>query len=303
MDQVIEGWRSSDLMYAVLDNHEAKTSRGPVVPWSWLTLSLAVALITCLGTLAVVVSVNNVDTLSTIALALAVLAFAAQLVVSLAQAQGSAQQLTQVERTNSETQSALAEVRSTAQALLSNQSEQFNKVLSAALRSATASVVEEVTDAAADSPDSADGASLDPELIAERVEGRLRKFMMAPSARPESDFLPGWARKPVSEADATTALEVLSKMPAIHIVEFLNRVFHSSKSPRRLDSGTLVRMPDLAVQALVDSGIYVFTSFNEDKSRGAIRLSDKGRLLIRLMMAGVVHREWTYAEMHKVNRS
>ncbi|MBM0204571.1 hypothetical protein JNW90_16855 [Micromonospora sp. STR1s_5] len=282
------------------DNDALKSPRGLVVPWPWLTLSLAVALIACLGTLAVVVSVDNVDTLSTIALALAVLAFAAQLIVSLAQAQGSAEQLTQVERTNSATQSALADVRSTAQALLSNQSEQFNKVLTAALRSATASVVEEVADAA-DSTDPSGVAGLDPELIAERVEGRLRKLIVAPGPQtPQYDLLTAWAREPVNEHEAERALLILAKLHPIYVVEFCNRVFYPRRSSQSIDGRTVVNLPNLGIQGLVDAGIYRIATSESMEKRAIVSMTDEGRLLIRLMANRPTSRSWVLEKMARL---
>ncbi|MFG1833604.1 hypothetical protein [Micromonospora chersina] len=165
------------------------SAQGFHVPWTWATMSLLVVAAASLGTLAVVVSIKDVDVLSTIALALAVLAFAAQLIVSLAQAQGSAHQLSQTERINSQTQSTLTEVRSTAQALLTNQSDQFNKVLAAALKSATESAVREVAEAA-DTPTGEqetadDGQRLDPEEIADQVQRRLQHLFTQPSVPKE----------------------------------------------------------------------------------------------------------------------
>jgi hypothetical protein len=155
---------------------EAQKRPGLTVPWSGLSLGLFVLSLASLGTLSVVASIKDVDLLSTVALALALLAFAAQLIISLAQAQGSAQQLNQSERVNTETKSTLAEVRSTTKALLTNQSDQFNKVLSALLRQATENAVREVAGASAGTDDTIEGPieTLDPEAIAERVEERVR---------------------------------------------------------------------------------------------------------------------------------
>jgi len=76
-----------------------------------LTVILGVISLASLGTLAVITSVKNVDELSTVALALAVVSFAAQLIVTLAQGQTSAQ-------VNRETMAALTEMRATTNSLL-----------------------------------------------------------------------------------------------------------------------------------------------------------------------------------------
>lgn len=101
--------------------------------WSWLSIALGVISIASLGTLIVVASIKGADLLSTSALALAVLAFAAQLIISLAQAIGAGQQLANVERVNANTQSALSALRAASDALISNQNTHFSDVLKAAL--------------------------------------------------------------------------------------------------------------------------------------------------------------------------
>ncbi|MFL6144922.1 MAG: hypothetical protein ACJ72N_24035 [Labedaea sp.] len=98
-----------------------------------MTLSLAIVTVVSLGTLAVVASVHDVDALSTIALALAVLAFAAQLIISLGQASAGAQQISQSERINTETKAALAELRATSDSLLANQKDLIGHLLRAAI--------------------------------------------------------------------------------------------------------------------------------------------------------------------------
>ncbi|WFE47128.1 hypothetical protein [Verrucosispora sp. WMMD1129] len=89
------------------------------------------------------VGTKDVDTLSTIALGLAILAFVAQLIVSLAQGMSGAQQVMQAERINADTQSALAALRATSDALLVTQREHFSKVLTAALARAVPEAVDE----------------------------------------------------------------------------------------------------------------------------------------------------------------
>lgn len=103
------------------------------VSWTWLSIGLTLVAGSAIGTLVVVSSVNDVDSLSTIALALAVLAFAAQLIISLAQGIAGSQQLANVERVNADTKSALAAVRAAVDSLLSNQSEHFSDLLRAFL--------------------------------------------------------------------------------------------------------------------------------------------------------------------------
>lgn len=74
-----------------MDKGSLPASQGLKVPWNGLAVALSAVAISCLGALIVVASVKDVDVLSTVALALAVLAFAAQLVISLGQAASGAQ--------------------------------------------------------------------------------------------------------------------------------------------------------------------------------------------------------------------
>ncbi len=141
---------------------------GLVLPWGWLTLGLGIVAIASLGTLAVIAKKQGADSLSTIALALAILSFAAQLIVALAQALAGTQQLSQADKVNADTRSSLAEIRATSSALLSNQSGQFSQVLNAALKVAIPAAVEDVT------PDSAgDSDNVEGDRSAEELERRL----------------------------------------------------------------------------------------------------------------------------------
>ena len=101
--------------------------------WAWLSATLALLSISAFGTLIVVVSVQGIDLLSTSALALAILAFSAQLVISLAQAISAGQQVASVERVNADAQAALSALRATSDALVSNQNTHFSEVLKAAI--------------------------------------------------------------------------------------------------------------------------------------------------------------------------
>jgi hypothetical protein len=131
------------------DSSQPKRQNALVLPWGWLSLGLTTVTIAALGTLAVVAKKQGADTLSTIALALAILSFAAQLIVALAQAYNGTLQVSQAGQVNADTRSSLAEIRATSQALLSNQREQFSEVLRAALKVAVPAAVQDVETAQA----------------------------------------------------------------------------------------------------------------------------------------------------------
>jgi hypothetical protein len=103
------------------------------IPWSWVAAASLTVGLGALTTLAVIVSIKDVDTLSTVALALAVIAFAAQLVLALWQGFATQNQTMQMERVNSETQSLLSEVRLTTNGLSNTQSGQFDRLLTSIL--------------------------------------------------------------------------------------------------------------------------------------------------------------------------
>jgi hypothetical protein len=126
------------------DAPQEPRQKGFVVPWGWLSLCLSILSITALGTLAVVAKKQSADTLSTIALALAILSFSAQLIIALAQAYNGVLQVSQAGQINTDTRSSLAEIRATSNALLSTQRDQFSIVLQAALSAAIPAAVEDV---------------------------------------------------------------------------------------------------------------------------------------------------------------
>lgn len=150
-------------MKAAADDDPASPNIGFTIRWGALTISLLIVTIVSLGTLVTVVSIKDVDALSVVALALAVLAFAAQLIVSLAQASAGAQQIAQTERVNADTQSLLSEIRATAESLLTNQKDIFTRVLRAALPE----VAREISDETVGS--SSTGPGIDPEELEARL--------------------------------------------------------------------------------------------------------------------------------------
>lgn len=254
------------------------------VPWSGLTVALIVIAAASLGTLAVIVGIKDVDVLSTVALALAVLAFAAQLIVSLAQAQGAAHQLTQTERINSETQSALAEVKSTGHAMLANQSELFNKVLSAALHSATEDAVREVA-SQNDVDVTGNGLlhePLNPEAIADRVEARLRSTLLG--AMPSRHERPAidWNHIALTESDGVAALETLKELTPAQTIFFTDRTRLGPISltlPRHQEGIPTFYRPYVAL------GMMVLVNRRNDGPR-RLALTEKGRQIAKLLHGG-----------------
>lgn len=274
------------------DRYPAPPPQGLVVGWAALSLGLAVIATASLGTLITVVSIKDVDVLSTVALALAVVAFAAQLIVSLAQAQTAAQQLAQAERINSQTQTTLVEVRTTSQALLTNQTDQFDKVLGAALRAAIPEAVREVTDQdGGDTP-----SSVDLEALAERLESRL------------SQVLGAWREPHAGAASAQLALDTRV------LFELARRVPPTYLTQVNLRAG---RLTDDAKQVIQRIGTYVMRrgawpppeyvvgrargelienrmislDVSTDGGRGATRLTISGARVASLLLNGAASEE------------
>jgi hypothetical protein len=140
-----------------------------VVPWSRVALLLAILSVGSLAALAIVAAVKNADVLSTIALALAVVAFSAQLVIGLAQTNAINQQTLLSERVNTETRALLADVRATSQSVLSTIGEQFDTVLRYALGQAI--------------PEAVEAASAEEGLSDPQVEERLQHALEAALGR------------------------------------------------------------------------------------------------------------------------
>jgi hypothetical protein len=130
-----------------------------------------------LTTLIIVVNVHG-DALATAALALAVLAFSAQLIVTLAQDQ-------QFGQLNAETKAALMEMRATTSSLLTNQSGQFNMVLRAFLEKVHGAVEGAVEDVegADDEQESTDQSERAAELES-ALQTRLEEALKSPTGQP-----------------------------------------------------------------------------------------------------------------------
>lgn len=84
------------------------------IAWKHVALGATLTAVSSLAALAVSVSITDADTLSTVALALAILAFVIQIMMFIAQSWVSDQQASQTHAINAETMSALAELRTRA---------------------------------------------------------------------------------------------------------------------------------------------------------------------------------------------
>ncbi|MBE1581271.1 hypothetical protein H4W30_008352 [Amycolatopsis roodepoortensis] len=278
------------------------------IRWSSLTLSLAIFASACLGTLVVVASVQKADALSTVALALAVLAFAAQLIVSMLQSSAGAQQLVQTERVNSSTQAALADIRATSNSVLSNQRDLFGEVLRAALKEKVPSVAREVAEDSAEDPTN-EG------LISEELEEKLTRAIdrtFSQISRRNQSVEPHEPRKRSAhpmygilrtypgEVEGRMAVELLrrlTQLEAMRVGDFARR-FHDLARQGLAPRTSLIRSADQplpgSLLSLAEKGVVVVSegSHLADSVRYNIRFTDLGNDIARFVTAVGPPPEW-----------
>lgn len=123
-----------------------RSRRGLTIPWPALSIGLLIVAVGSLAALVIVATMSDADALATVALVLAILAFASQLIVSAAQTASANEQYRQINRLYEDTRAVLQRIRSQSKMMLANQSDQFNKVLDHVLSpSSIESAVAEVT--------------------------------------------------------------------------------------------------------------------------------------------------------------
>ena len=228
------------------DESPARATSGLRVPWPLLSISLAVIAIGSLGTLVVIATIHKADTLSTVALALAILAFAAEIVVALAQSQASSQQLSDTGRVNSETRGLLTQIRAQSEALLTNQREQFAQVLTAALgREVIRTAVDQATgqdDVALEEDSTPDQSAVDRAQLTDRLQSSIASAIgifggqqSISRSADENAYMPFVQEMQTypSEADGKRAYEVLRTLNPFEWASFARRVESDLSRARR----------------------------------------------------------------------
>ncbi|MEU3456730.1 hypothetical protein ABZ671_24475 [Micromonospora sp. NPDC006766] len=124
---------------------DAKKSGSITVSWRMVAFVCMLLAAGSTGTLAIVVPVKDVDTLSTIALALAILAFVIQIIIFVVQSWTSGQQMLQSEAINSDTRSLLTELRESAKSTNQLLANQYDKILERLLLTTERAVNETAT--------------------------------------------------------------------------------------------------------------------------------------------------------------
>lgn len=266
------------------------------ISWPTLALTLGVATIASLGALVIIATVKDVDVLSTVALALAILAFAAQIIVLLAQSQSAAQQLAGSERVNAETRGLMAQIGVQSASLLANQSGQFDRVLEAAL--GTESVQRAVSAASPESESDGPHSEIDAEALSTALRWSVRGTIAGDSndqpANPYADFvseLTSWPREEESEQ----ALEVLRSLKPMQTALLVRRAQSDLRKARLglepMGWSDVNGKPGPSNTGLVELGIFDYTPapFPRDGTPALKRrLTPLGRTIARLLNVGDV---------------
>lgn len=161
---------------------------GPVfqVGASAVVVGCGVVTTAALASTAVVATVNEADTLSTVALSLAVTAFLVQIVVYVAQAGAAEAQRIHAEQLNAQTSTLLAEVKATATSTQQLVQEQFRELLRAFLDGAARTAEE--------------AKILDPERLEQRLLQNVRSQILPEAERAAAADRPRETREPSSAA-------------------------------------------------------------------------------------------------------
>ena len=279
------------------------------VTWRAVSTSLTLLLVSLIATLAVVVSIHDVDLLSTIALALAILAFAAQLMVSLFQSNAQAQQLSATERVNNETRALLSDISARSEALLANQSGMFNKVLEYAMRIREA-VADAATEAGLEDETSGEEGPEAYERFRDLVEDNLeeiRRELLADQRtqiaslrgsqrelRPEmvkfQERNRAWAARVSSfpdEDEGRKAFRLLARLsPQQRNVLIRRGTEDMMRAKRGSVPGNMVPWPNPDLQPLVDLGLMRVHERGNRDGRTMIRWTEDGVGVLRLVLPG-----------------
>ncbi len=219
---------------------------GLTVSWLSLSIALTVLVVASVATLVTVVTVNGIDLLSTVALALAILAFIAQLVGSWTQSQSSAQMSADTYRINAETKGLLSLIRGQSDSLIANQKDHFGEMLQALInKDVIREAVQEGT-ASAEGSESADTPTttggVDEQVVADAIEARLLKAFAGSGAKagtpatrrtkPYASFVKLMETYP-NEVEGKPALEVLQGLEPLTLAMLARRANEDLARARR----------------------------------------------------------------------
>jgi hypothetical protein len=260
------------------------------VSWSIIAFSAAMLAVASTATLAVIATVKDVDSLSTIALVLAILAFVIQIVVFIAQAWTSNQQMLQSQVLNADTRTLLAELQESTRATNYLITQQLDRIIDRLLVTAEQAVEESAGDVAALRPRLRTALS---DAVRQETGGRLASSWDAqspgrdvPMTMERTDALQRMLTYPSSLEEFQTAIRSLrelssSALKGLH--SLADDVVFSIEFGRRV--GQLRPTVD-GVDELDREGLIIPASDYPSSAEGqAVTLSPKGESLGRLLTA------------------
>lgn len=258
------------------------------ISWSWLAITSITMMLVALGTLVLVATMKDVDALSTIALALAVLSFVIQIGLFVADAWQRSQTETRASQVNIETKSLLSEMKETSRATNELVNRQFDTVL----RSLIEATERTVGTAKGLDPDLRD--KLDRELRAV-VSGAPKPTTPELSAADQA-VLADYER-PLSEGEIEQAERALSKISAPSYGGLLSMA--DDDVAARISGGHPGLFESLfrGADELTDAGLVVpsdppetYASNGQYTGEKYFLLSDEGRLAARYIRGPKAHR-------------
>jgi hypothetical protein len=290
----------------------AESDSNVEIPWLWVAAGSSTISLGALTTLVIIASVQKVDTLSTVALALAVIAFTAQLGLALWQGLLAQAQAVQAERFNSETKAILAELRTSARHLSRTQSGQFDRLLESVLTVVPAAV-QTVTFGGA-------RKDVPPSELARDITTAIKRAAVAEIQQVEAgEKSRGRAEQGIHESlmdfyntypEEKKGRELVTKLRSLDplLAAFLGEIAADEISRIRFGLPLPFRIAEGGVltEALVKAGIAVYcdppTTVDTDDCRWVV-LTEYGRDLIRVVVAPAPSPPWLGESVREFRRN
>lgn len=270
--------------------------------WSVIALSLAVLSLGLFATLVVVVAIDNADTLSAVALALALVSFTAQLIVTLVQAQQSGSQLAETVRISTDMRATLGEISGQTNGLLASHESVVTRLLDL-LPGAVSRAVE----GAVSSEEPGGSASVDMNAIEEQVRtsllAQLEEQALATPASAvtvvrrvrvdSSAFVSAVTTYPEDGPEAREALDLLWSLDGYAVGWLVRRTYEDldrARSGRQLGSPWKeLPKPDSTTGLLLARGLFAFTPTSDGYRR---TLTPLGILVASLVLGRPESPRW-----------
>lgn len=219
------------------ETNSATTQNVQPSVWRWAAIGCGSIAVSAITALVIVATVKSADTLSVVALALAVLAFIAQLLQAAGQTIAANQQYHQMSSINTRAQEALAEIRQSTGEALARRDQQFGQLLQTLVPSALA----ESLVSRPDITSSVDVDALGKQLVA----SALNQLAVQPTSVP-SEERPPTTRDRIDRvlASRPEAARALRSLPASEQI----RVWRALSG---FDATELEKLTDTALRDLI----------------------------------------------------